>query len=125
MARSLRIAPNNLREQSFALLRTTSLEWTRFSNGLFLDYFGMPHVASHISQIFPWVDIAHRKAAIPGTAGDEVIVTTHTKDLAKFVVASLGLEKWDEELHCSSDRTTISEIVRLAEEATGMCTYDS
>jgi hypothetical protein len=125
VARSLRLAPNNFREESYALLRTTSLEWTRFHNGIFLDYFGMPHMPSHLSQIFPWMDIAHRKAAIPGATGDEVITLTYTKDLAKFVVAAVGMEKWDDELHCYSDQTSIGELVRLAEEATGLCTYNS
>lgn len=120
--RSLQIAPNLLRDQSLEVLRKTTLEWTQFHNGLFLDYYGMPHVQSHLSPLVVFVDIAHRAAAIPGT-GDELISVTYTKDLAKFVVASLRLEKWDEVLQVYSDQTSVKQIVQLAEEATGKTKY--
>jgi nucleoside-diphosphate-sugar epimerase len=82
----------------------------------------MPHVESHLTPLTVFVDIAHRAAAIPGT-GDELMNVTYTKDLAKFVVASLSLEKWDEVLHVYSDETSVKQIVQLAEEATGkICT---
>lgn len=117
--RSLRIAPNIFREQSLEVLRTTDLEWTQFHNGLFLDYYGMPHVESYLNPLVVFVDIAHRRAAIPGTTGDETINFTYTKDLGKFVAAALSLDKWDEVFHCYSDQATIKEIIQLAEEATG------
>jgi hypothetical protein len=101
------------------VLRTTSLEWTQFHNGLFLDYFGMPHIETHLTPLVIFVDIAHRMAAIPGGAGGEKITFTYTKDLAKFVVASLGLEEWDEVLRCYSEQASLEEIVRYAEEVTG------
>ena len=117
--RSLLIGPNIFREQSLEALRKTDLEWTQFQNGLFLDYFGMPHVESYLNPFVVFVDIAHRKAAIPGSTGDELINLTYTKDLAKFVVASLNLEKWDQVLSVYSDQISIRQIVDLAEEATG------
>ncbi|KAL1646961.1 hypothetical protein SLS61_007557 [Didymella pomorum] len=115
---SLQIAPNQFREQSLEVLRKTNLEWTQFHNGLFLDYYGMPHIESNLSPFVVFVDIAHRTAAIPGT-GDELINLTYTKDLAKFVVASLSLEKWDEVMQVYSDQSSVNHIVKLAEEATG------
>lgn len=115
---SLQIAPNQFREQSLEVLRKTDLEWTQFHNGLFLDYYGMPHVESNLSPFVVFVDITHRTAAIPGT-GDELINLTYTKDLAKFVVASLSLEKWDKVMQVYSDQASVNQIVRLAEEATG------
>lgn len=117
-ARSLRIAPNHFREQSLEVLRKTNLEWTQFHNGLFLDYYGMPHIESYLNRLVVFVDIAHRTATIPGT-GDELINLTYTKDLAKFVVAALTLDKWDEVLHVYSDQTSVKQIIQLAEEATG------
>lgn len=118
IARDLQIAPNQFREQSLEVLRKTGLEWTQFHNGLFLDYYGMPHVETHLTPLVIFVDIAHRAAAIPGT-GDEVINVTYTKDLAKFVVASLSLEKWDKVMQVYSDQTSVNQIIQLAEEATG------
>lgn len=103
------------------MLRTTSLEWTQFHNGLFLDYYGMPHIETHLNPLVVFIDIAHRMAALPGGAGGEKINFTYTKDLAKFVVAALGLEKWDEVLHCYSDQASLEEIIHYAEEATGKC----
>ncbi|KAJ8111668.1 hypothetical protein OPT61_g5792 [Boeremia exigua] len=125
---SLRAGPNFLRDQSLEVLRQTNLEWTQFHNGLFLDYYGMPHVQSYLSPLAIFVDIAHRSAAIPGSTGDELISFTYTKDLAKFVVAALTLDKWDEAYHVYSDASSIKQIVKLAEEATGQSftvTYDS
>ena len=78
----------------------------------------MPHVESNLSPFVVFVDITHRTAAIPGT-GDELINLTYTKDLAKFVVASLSLEKWDKVMQVYSDQASVNQIVRLAEEATG------
>jgi hypothetical protein len=118
VARSLRIAPNLFREQSVEVLNKTNLEWTQFHNGLFLDYYGMPHIESYLDPLVVFVDIAHRTAAIPGS-GDELINLTYTKDLAKFVVAALSLEKWDKVLYVYSDQTSINQIVQLAEETTG------
>lgn len=119
--RTLRILPNTLREQSVKALRETDLEWTQVHNGLYLDYFGLPHIESYLSPLVVFVDIAHRAAAIPGTTGDELLTVSYTKDVAKFVVAALSLPKWDEEMHCYSDYVTIRDIVELAEEVTGTC----
>lgn len=79
----------------------------------------MPHVESYLSPLVVFVDIAHRKAAVPGSTGDELINFTYTRDLAKFVVASLSLENWDQVMHVYSDQVSIRQIVDLAEEATG------
>lgn len=79
----------------------------------------MPHVESYLNPFVVFVDIAHRKAAIPGSTGDELINLTYTKDLAKFVVASLSLEKWDQVMSVYSDQVSIRQIVDLAEEAIG------
>jgi hypothetical protein len=118
VARSLRIAPNVFREQSVEVLKKTNLEWTQFNNGLFLDYYGMPHIESYLDPLVVFVDIAHRTAAIPGN-GDELINLTYTKDLAKFVVAALSLEKWEKVMRVYSEQTSIKQIVQLAEETTG------
>jgi len=125
---SLRIPPNIFREQSIEALRKTNLEWTQIHNALFLDYYGMPYVESYLTPLVFAVDIANKTAAIPGATGDERITFTYTKDLAKFVVASLGLPKWDQVMYCYSDNATFKELVQIAEEMTGSkfnITYDS
>jgi len=125
---SLRIPHNTFREQTIEALHKTDLEWTQIHNALFLDYYGMPHVKTYLTPLVFAVDIANKTAAIPGATGDEMISFTYTKDLAKFVVAVVGLPKWDQAFHCYSDNATWNEVVQIAEEMTGSkfnITYDS
>jgi dTDP-4-dehydrorhamnose reductase len=79
----------------------------------------MPHVESYLTPVVFAVDIANKTAALPGSTGDETITLTYTKDLAKFVVAALGLSEWHEVYHCYSEQSTFGHVVRVAEEATG------
>ncbi|KEF62390.1 uncharacterized protein A1O9_00362 [Exophiala aquamarina CBS 119918] len=108
-------------------LRKTDLEWTRVHNGFFLDYFGIPHVASYLVPLAFGIDMANKAAAIPGTGNDKMAFT-YTTDVAKFVVAALDLPKWDEALFCYGDKATWNEFLRIAEEVRGSkftVTYDS
>jgi hypothetical protein len=114
------ILPNVLRPQSTAALRATSLEYTEIHNGLFADYMGMPHVPTYLSPLVVFVDFAHRMAAVPEGTGDVKFNFTYTKDLGKFVVAAVGMERWDEAMHCYSEQATLNEIIGWAEEATGI-----
>lgn len=107
------------RDQSIEALGKTDLEWTQIHNAYFLDYYGMPYVETYLSPLVFAVDIANKTAAIPGATGDEIITFTYTKDLAKFVVAALGLPRWDQTMYCYSDNATLKEMVRIAEEMTG------
>ncbi|KAJ9614099.1 hypothetical protein H2200_002235 [Cladophialophora chaetospira] len=110
-----------------AELKKTDLDWTRIHNGYFLDYFGIPHIESHMTPVAFGVDMANKAAAIPGT-GNDVLAFTYTKDVAKFVVAALDLPKWDEALYCYGDKTTWNEFLSIAEEVRGSkftVAYDS
>jgi len=102
------------------LEKTTTLEYTRFHNGYFSDYWAFPKVPSYLSRqpLVYWIDMENNAAAIPGT-GDVPAVFTHTTDLAKFVAASLDLPKWEPDYFVYGDRLTWNEFVRLAEEAKG------
>ena len=106
------------------LEKTTTLEYTRFHNGYFSDYWAFPKVPSYLSRqpLVYWIDMENNAAAIPGT-GDVPAVFTHTTDLAKFVAASLDLPKWEPDYFVYGDRLTWNEFVRLAEEAKGMLPF--
>ncbi len=39
-------------------LRKSGLEWTRFNFGFCLDYYGMPHVKSHLAPLTFVLDMA-------------------------------------------------------------------
>jgi hypothetical protein len=116
--RDFQLPQHEFREAVMNELRKTDLEWTRIHNGYFLDYFGMPHIESHMTPVAFGIDVANKAAAIPGT-GEDVMSFTYTKDVAKFVVAALDLPKWDEALYCYGDKTTWNELLSIAEEVRG------
>ncbi|OQV02393.1 hypothetical protein CLAIMM_07598 isoform 1 [Cladophialophora immunda] len=103
--KSLQLPQHEHRLATIAELKKTDLEWTRVHNGYFLDYFGIPYIESYMTPVAFAIDMANKAAAIPGT-GDDMVSFTYTKDLAKFVVASLGLHQWDESMFCYGDKVT-------------------
>ncbi|KAF2429073.1 NmrA-like family protein [Tothia fuscella] len=86
-------------EKSVDAVRKTDLEWTQIYNGLFLDYYGMPHVEIYLSPFLFAVDPTNMMAAIPGSTRNELISFTDTKDLGKFVVTAMDLPKWNQALN--------------------------
>lgn len=113
------------REQSYAALRKTSLEWTRVANGYFMDYWGIPRGLK--SQMTPSgdfaIDIAHKKAAIPGD-GNQVMCFTYTYDVGKYLSAWLELtDKWEETTYIYGERTTWNGFLKEAEAITGKSYY--
>ncbi|BCS25504.1 uncharacterized protein APUU_50215S [Aspergillus puulaauensis] len=95
-------------------LQKSDLEWTVFHNGIFLDYFGGPAMKSYLKPNVFVIDIANKVAAIPGD-GNAPVTFTYTFDLAKFIVASLSLEKWPQESKVIGDEMTWNEFVSLVE----------
>jgi hypothetical protein len=81
------------------VLKKTSLEHTRFYVGFFLDYWGYPHVPTHVTPLTMAVDMQNEFAALPGT-GTTPISFVHTVDI-------LG------------DRLTWNDFVKTAEEVKG------
>lgn len=118
MLTSTRTAVGQARARTLAELRTTDLEWTRFDNGFFLDYYGPPSLKSNMARVAWAIDLVNKKAGIPGT-GDEPMTFTYTFDVAEFVVAALDLPKWDELMYCYGEKTTWNKFLQLAEETTG------
>lgn len=106
------------RGRTLAELRTTNLEWTRFDNGFFLDYYGPPTFKSYMQRVAWAIDIANKKAGIPGT-GNEPMTFTYTFDVAKFVVTALDLPKWEQLMYCYGEKTTWNKVLKQAEVATG------
>ncbi|KIM97035.1 hypothetical protein OIDMADRAFT_169818 [Oidiodendron maius Zn] len=108
-------------------LKKTDLEYTLFTNGFFMDYLGLPKVKSYLAPVVTVLDIQHKVAGIPGSGKTPVVFTT-TKDVGRFVVASLGLEKWSERSIIVGDRKTWNEVLASTEKATGtkfQTSYDS
>ncbi|PLN81566.1 NAD(P)-binding protein [Aspergillus taichungensis] len=102
------------------LQSTTTLEYSFISNGIFLDYYGMPKVKSYLQQsLVLVVDMAHNTAAIPGS-GDVPVVFTYTFDVARFVAAFVGTPDWPERSTIIGDKKTWNEFVAIAEEVKGV-----
>ncbi|KAI8660270.1 NmrA domain-containing protein [Fusarium keratoplasticum] len=111
---------------SLEALRKADLEWTRFVVGYFLDCYSLASLKTHLPPLSFAIDVANKKAAIPGT-GNEPIAFTYTYDMAKFVAAFLEEPKWEELTFCYGEKTTWNEFVKVAEEVTGSSfdvTYD-
>ncbi|KAF2648003.1 NAD(P)-binding protein [Lophiostoma macrostomum CBS 122681] len=108
-------------------LSKTSLQWTRFAVGFFMDYWGMPHIDSTLNP-FKWaIDVENGVAAIPGT-GEEKLTMTYTRDFAKFVVRLLDEAEWPQRAVVSGQVVTFNQVLGWAQEATGRkfkVTYDS
>ncbi|KAK1750079.1 hypothetical protein QBC47DRAFT_394567 [Echria macrotheca] len=116
-------------DAKYELEKTKDLEYTRFHNGYFMDYWGLPKVKSHMARtaLVFWIDMANNAAALPGT-GETPNIFTHTTDIAKFVAASLDLPKWKPDTYVKGDRLTWNQFLRHAEEAKGTkfdVVYDS
>ncbi|KAI8717649.1 NmrA domain-containing protein [Fusarium sp. LHS14.1] len=110
--------------KSVDALRKSSLEFTGFANGFFMDYWGMPHIPSNL-WAYTWaIDIANKRAAIPGT-GDDVLSLTYSVDVAKFVARTLeSSDKWPETSIVSGSDMTFNQLLAIAEKIRG-CKFDT
>jgi nucleoside-diphosphate-sugar epimerase len=99
-------------------LEKTMLEWIAFNVGWFLDYFGLPNVDTYLQQTTFVVDMANRRAAIPGD-GKQCMTFTYSLDVAKFVAEVLELPRWDRNTVVIGEKLTWEEFIDLAEEVRG------
>ncbi|CEN60435.1 hypothetical protein ASPCAL02875 [Aspergillus calidoustus] len=100
-------------------LKKTGLEYIRISNGLFSDYWGLPHIESNLWPLHWFLDIEKGLAAIPGT-GDERFTVTYSKDFALVILKLLDVEeRWPERLYLSGSDITLNELVAHAEKIRG------
>jgi hypothetical protein len=103
-------------------LKSSGLEYTLISNGLFMDIYGLPKVKSYL-QPFPFgIDMVNNAAAIPGS-GNVPVVFTHTTDIAKYVVALVNTTNWTERSIIIGDKVKWNELLALAESIKGMPVY--
>ncbi|CAI0651643.1 unnamed protein product [Colletotrichum noveboracense] len=99
-------------------LAKAELVFTRVASGMFMDYFGLPNIPSHLRP-FRWgLNVPARKAAIPGN-GNEQFSVTYSKDLARFLDRLPDETSWPEWSIISGTDTCMNELVSLAEKVTG------
>ncbi|CAD0011831.1 unnamed protein product, partial [Aureobasidium pullulans] len=100
--------------EAIDILKASELEWTVFLNGVFLDYYGMPHIETYLAPNIFAIDMANKVAAIPRD-GNTPVTFTWSMDLAKFIVAALDLPSWEEESRIVGDEVTFNQFVDIAE----------
>jgi nucleoside-diphosphate-sugar epimerase len=100
------------------LLKNSKLTYTRPVCGAFMDFLGMPYARSNIPPMNIVIDILHREACIPGD-GSTPLTMIHSYDAATLVAKLLGVDEWSEFSFCNGDDTTLSEVLRIAEEIRG------
>lgn len=106
--------------QARDVLAKTRLEYSIVSNGIFLDYWGRPRVPTRLHQGRPlFIDLANKCASIPGN-GDQILVLSHSVDVARHVMYMLDLPTWGETNFFVGERLTINEFAAMAEEILGM-----
>lgn len=99
-------------------LKASGLQYTRVIPGFFMDYWGMPHVQTHLQPFAFGIDISSGTAAIPGD-GNNVICMTYTYDMATYLVKALDLDEWPEFTVIVGDEVTYNQVLSMAEEFTG------
>ena len=118
--RHLPLSFKTAKQSSLDLLRQQpNLSYTVVYNGYFMDYFGMPHCESFMLPETPFIDIAARKAAIPGS-GNDLVTWTYTKDVARYVLELVRSEDpWPAETLIEGDKASLNEVLAIAEQVRG------
>ncbi|KAF5659154.1 SDR family [Fusarium circinatum] len=101
------------------VLEKTNLEFSLISIGLFLDYWAAPRMPTHIRAANIIIDAENNAAVIPGD-GNTLIVLTHSTDAAKYTVALLDIPSWKRRYAAITNRMTLNEAVKFAEEVKGV-----
>ncbi|CAI6094927.1 unnamed protein product [Clonostachys chloroleuca] len=88
-------------------LEITDLSYTRVVNGLFFDYYGMPH---RKTSLHPWLNVVNvekRWAVIPGDGSAKADFIT-SQDLGTFIGRLMDLDHWDRVSSTVSNTMTMS-----------------
>lgn len=101
-----------------ALGKTSTLEYAYFYPGMFMDYFGMPKVATNLRPLCFFVDPVNGQAILPGD-GEGRMSMTFTTDAARYLALALELEKWPRILMAVASTVSLNELVRLIEQSLG------
>jgi hypothetical protein len=100
------------------LEKTTTLEYTYFYPGMFMDYFGLPRVASSLRPLCFCVDAESGQAVLPGN-GEGRMSMTFTTDFARYLALSLDLDKWPRIMSTVASTVSMNDLVKLYEKSLG------
>lgn len=107
----------------------SGLEWTRFENGLFMNYLGFAapddrreEASGGREKDGEWFYCATKtRAELPVKADGTFprITMTAMEDIGKCVARSLSLERWDTVSNFVGDTLPMDEVVRIADSVMG------
>ena len=100
-------------------LEKTSLEYSYIYPGMFMDYFGIPKVPTHLRELCFFIDPMHGKAAVPDD-GSARMAMSYTTDVARYTALCLGLPRWPRVMTTAASTVSIHELVRLTETNLGV-----
>ncbi|GAB1317930.1 hypothetical protein MFIFM68171_08140 [Madurella fahalii] len=98
--------------------KTSTLEYAYIYPGMFMDYFGMPRVASALRPLCFFVDPAQGLAVLPGD-GEAKMSMTFTTDAARYIALALELDQWPRIMTTATSTISLNELVRLVEKNLG------
>ncbi|XWX00620.1 hypothetical protein V2A60_008641 [Cordyceps javanica] len=99
---------------------TSTLEFAYVHTGMFMDYFGIPHVETHLRALPLLVDPRGRRALLPGD-GTARMSMSYTADAARYVALALDLApgSWRRSLTTAASTVSLRELVAVAERCVG------
>lgn len=97
---------------------TSTLEYTYFYPGMFMDYFGLPRVPSSLRPLCFFVDPVRRRAVLPGDGTARMSMTT-TTDAARYLALALDLENWPRIMTAVASTVSLKELVSMMESTLG------
>jgi hypothetical protein len=100
------------------LAKTTTLEYTYVYPGMFMDYFGLPHVKSALRPLCFFVDPEKSQAVLPDD-GKAKMSMSFTTDAVRYLALALDLEKWPRVLSTAASTISLNELVRIIEGSLG------
>lgn len=95
-------------------LEKTNLEFAYIYPGMFMDYYGMPYIETHLRPLPGWFDEASNTVQITGD-GNTYCVFSHTKDVARYTALALELDKWPRVLKIIASRLTENQLAAVLE----------
>lgn len=99
------------------LEKTTTLEYTYIYPGMFMDYFGMPHIKTCLRPLCFFIDPEKGQAVLPDD-GEAKMSMTLTTDTARYIALALELETWPRIMTTAASTVSLNELVRLVEKNT-------
>lgn len=99
---------------------TSTLEFAYVYTGMFMDYFGIPHVETHLRELPLFIDPRGRRAILPGD-GTARMSMSYTKDAARYVALALDLKPgtWSRSLTTAASTVSLNELVGLVDKHIG------